>query len=429
MATKESLYKPYCQYCKYAEFAESEDPCNLCLSWPVNIDSRKPLCYDGSYTMPKSDMFYGYNALQRLKFALYEAEVNKLDYEYAENYLLSKGEFRAPGACSAFVYDGKLARNFDWFYDSLAEFVVKTPRTKDTYAVLGVCGGVNELSDAVVGGRRKTEAYRLAPFLMRDGMNEHGLVIEENVVPKDYGEVKPPKESSKKLVSCLMLNRFLLDHCKSAEEAVKTVKNDIQVYFATSLHKMDYELHYLIADEKNSYILEFVNGEPVIIDCKKDNVAPVITNFHVSGVDFNSNGTVYTPATSDATHDAIRTNNVSLHGAGLERYNMIRERMNEGNVDIWELLRDLRYTRMYSTNSRPSEPFWYTEYVSPNGLTVANRPEDFANVVEKTGMIFSHRARNDGLTWQTTHSAVYNIAQKSVDICTQESDEMFRFKV
>lgn len=35
-------YADYCPICKYKDLPEEEDPCNECLTNPVNEDSHKP---------------------------------------------------------------------------------------------------------------------------------------------------------------------------------------------------------------------------------------------------------------------------------------------------------------------------------------------------------------------------------------------------
>jgi hypothetical protein len=38
-------YDEYCDKCKHKDIPEDEDPCNECLTEPVNEDSRKPINY------------------------------------------------------------------------------------------------------------------------------------------------------------------------------------------------------------------------------------------------------------------------------------------------------------------------------------------------------------------------------------------------
>ena len=36
----------YCQTCKHKDSSPYQEPCNECLSNPVNVDSRKPVKYE-----------------------------------------------------------------------------------------------------------------------------------------------------------------------------------------------------------------------------------------------------------------------------------------------------------------------------------------------------------------------------------------------
>lgn len=45
MSEKEVYFNEYCNRCIYYSTAESMDPCDECLSQPVNEDSHKPLYF------------------------------------------------------------------------------------------------------------------------------------------------------------------------------------------------------------------------------------------------------------------------------------------------------------------------------------------------------------------------------------------------
>lgn len=57
MSEKEVYYHQYCPTCLYYGKAESEDPCDECLSQPVNEDSHKPYYYkqDGKKKRESAD--------------------------------------------------------------------------------------------------------------------------------------------------------------------------------------------------------------------------------------------------------------------------------------------------------------------------------------------------------------------------------------
>lgn len=43
---KEVYFDKYCKDCKWFKTDESEDPCDDCLTQPVNVDSHKPVNYE-----------------------------------------------------------------------------------------------------------------------------------------------------------------------------------------------------------------------------------------------------------------------------------------------------------------------------------------------------------------------------------------------
>ena len=44
---KEVYFNQYCPKCKHKDVPETEDPCNECLTEPVNEYSHKPVRFDG----------------------------------------------------------------------------------------------------------------------------------------------------------------------------------------------------------------------------------------------------------------------------------------------------------------------------------------------------------------------------------------------
>lgn len=39
-------YEKYCEKCKNSKKSPTDDPCNECLTHPVNDGSRKPVCFE-----------------------------------------------------------------------------------------------------------------------------------------------------------------------------------------------------------------------------------------------------------------------------------------------------------------------------------------------------------------------------------------------
>lgn len=369
-------------------------------------------------------------SLEKKKDYFYEAYYNDINYEFAKEYYEKKADPELIGACTSVRNGNFFGRNLDWVYNNQCEFVVHTPHIGDRYSSVGVAGGLSDLTEEFVSSGEYSDLYKILPFQLQDGINEKGVVANMNVVPKDKGSnVSIPTGTQEAEISALMLIRFILDNFETAESAVEYIKEHVKVYFTKTLHDMDYEIHYMVADDTSTYVLEFVDNETVIIEVSD---APYMTNFYIDGVIFNADGTVYTPATQDATHNAFDTNKVTEHGSGLERYNYIVENYSGSNskAGMRSLMNDLKYTKAYNTASEVSDPFWYTEYVGANNLTVSSPVSAFTDTVNYYGGIFASRTREDAVTtWQTTHSVVYDIDEKKAYIIVQEDGDEVDFKI
>lgn len=44
---KEVYFGEYCKKCKHFDKMEEEEPCHQCLEEPVNLDSHKPVRFEG----------------------------------------------------------------------------------------------------------------------------------------------------------------------------------------------------------------------------------------------------------------------------------------------------------------------------------------------------------------------------------------------
>ena len=124
-----------------------------------------------------------------------------------------------------------------------------------------------------------------------------------------------------------------------------------------------------------------------------------MTNFYIDGVQFNNNGSVYTPATQDETHNAMITNHITKYGEGLERYNILNNRIDTISdvAGMKGLMKDIFFTNAYAEN--PDENSWYTELVGARGLTCASSVEEYLPVMEIFYEMYIHRDRNIKETW------------------------------
>lgn len=347
---------------------------------------------------------------------LYEFWYNNIDYSMQ---LLDRGKF---GACSV-VRKGKyVGRKFDWLYDDSVSCIIRAPRFGSRYASYGI-GRHSTVTEKLLQNNPHHPDLRVLPNYIVDGINEFGLFANSNVTPLDYGaEDTVPEIEARDSVENLGLVRYILDHFKTAREAIDYIKNYVVVYPSKHLVENGETLHFLLADAEDTYVLEFIHGKVVELDAK------FMTNFNLYAVEPNDDGTLYTPESQDEAHDAVRTNGVQSHGTGLERYNLIAQAYPNLNTkqDFENLLRGLNYTRAYLSSPNPSSPFWYTEAVGKD-LVVNSPVEDFTPVVNTMDEYYRNRQRGDNKTWQSVHTVIYDLETKKMFVKTQEKEKEIEF--
>lgn len=352
----------------------------------------------------------------------------KFDYptlDYAGAYKHFAEEQNAPtNACSTLRNGNFVGRQLDWLYSNMADVVVRTPHTAQYKKVIGTAGGMSNITEAYIQAHSTSEKYKLIPFYLQDGINEDGLFACMNVVPTDYGvNTAIPTGTQEVEINALMLVRFVLDRFSTASEAANYIKEHCKVFFPVELHQDNYETHIFLTSGNTSYAVEFINNATEIVDIS---ATPYMTNFHRYGVTLNADNTVMTPATGDA----IEVNGITEYGQGLERFNIIASGI-DGVTDkakMRVLLDELTYTRMYSTNPDYANPEWLTELVGGD-LKVNSAVSAFADATSAAGQAYTDRDRNNPKTWQTTHSVIYDLANKTMSICFQEDSAEYTFDI
>lgn len=388
----------------------------------------------GELPVTIEDKYGYYDDIAKAKDYLYIVHYNALDYHYALNYYKRGGDFSI-GGCSSIRNGNWYGRNLDWMYGERAEFVVYVPQIGLRNGSIGVAGGLSALTDSFVKSGEYSSLYKIVPFQMYDGVNEHGVFANMNVVPLDKGSnVTQPLGDTVDEICATMLVRYILDYFAAAKTAVEFIRDHVKVYFPEALHEMEYELHFMVGDEKNTYILEFVDNRTVIIDVSESSNSILagkqyITNFYMDQVVLNSDGKVYTPETQTETENAIDTNKITPRGSGLERYNYIVEDYWKGSDKdgMRQILDNLKFTRTYSTSPSFASPIWYTEYVG--NLKVNSKPEEFVPLIQYWGEKFADRSRATEETWQTVHSSVYDIKERKLYLVTQEDGKELTFSL
>lgn len=349
--------------------------------------------------------------VNKIRDYVWEATYSHTDEEWAIDWL-ENHEINHEAQCSAIFNPTTRTfyRNYDWKYNKQISFITHIAAQNKSHAVDG-CSTLMFLKETSTPYLKDydNEYYRILPFLLLDGKNDAGLMACANVVPTDNGEnVTVPQVEQQVRLNGLMVVRYVLDHFTGAHEAAEWLRDYASIWFHDDFEAMGYECHYMIADATGDYVIvELQNNEVVILDEDTD-VAPCMTNFILNNVVFNEDGTVYTPGTQDATHNASLTNHITDHGAGLERYNMLIKNFTGDEDD----LSIVKYSNAYTLPE--DENYWYTEFVGdypmlpePIELTVSSTPEQYAPIVEYVKNLWDERSRDTGDCWHTVHSCVY----------------------
>ena len=349
---------------------------------------------------------------------LYDIDYETLDYGYAAEHIDGVGASEA-GGCSVLRVGNIIGRKFDWHDDYRATFIVRTKNSKGRYASVGA-GGIDELTVQAVDARDISDAYKLLPFRVVDGVNEMHLFAEANVVPTRNNTATTPSVEYRERVNARMLVRYILDHFASVDEAVNYLRNYVSIIMSESLHEMGYESHYMIADSTKCVVLEVINNAIVVVD------SDISTNFHVGGVSLLADGSVYTNA--DAPGHVPTSIGIDEYGSGLERWNELVERKGtSGTIPAMrDTMEELNYSNAYTKTL--GDGFWYSEFVGLIGgvdISVDTPTTDtaFVSRINAAKAAWQVHTKDDSLMWISTHSAVYNIEDASLLISVQEDGE------
>ena len=352
--------------------------------------------------------------------ASFTAPKKLADYLYYMEYtdyvpnLMTGEQVKTGFACSAVRNGNFYGRNLDLDYADVPEFVIKVDAKEGRYASIGLStsyalkstNGVDKVSE---------DQWLAMPNMTFDGINENGVAMNCNVAPAidlDFATLLSTNYG-KPRIHAVSVVRYVLDHAKSAAHGVDLLKNmDIYGGYGT------WGLHWMLSDEKETYIIECIDGELVA----RNNTDNIMTNFYVN----------YAPNTPYAKHIAKTGQTVAgktykdfpiltPHACGVERYAILKEHYAEGGKSaegMSRLMERVKYTKSYEADT---EPFWYTEFTEGN-LTIANAPMDFKAVIQSSIDTYKLHDRNiqPNNFWQTWHTAVYDLKNRTLRLNIQE---------
>ena len=299
----------------------------------------------------------------------------------AEMYYKWRGGINSAGGCSAVRRGGYLSRNFDFPFDDRAEFVVRMSASTKRFASVGVAQVGTNLTEAIVTSGKPSRWYKALPGATVDGINSEGVVAEINVVDGDPATSGWHTNVTSDAIHPLAAIRWILDNATNAYQAATYLAANIRFPQGWAQN-----FHYMVADAEKTYIVE--NGTVTDGDEYHEPDEPVtMTNFQLSKFPWD--------------------------GMGMERFGLLLGGANITNA--W-------YTRAYR---RETNPPWVS---------------DLAEVLAYTNAIFDAWAAHDkeyfrGKTnngipwWQTVHTSIYDITNRTLRISVQETDDWYTFAV
>lgn len=369
--------------------------------------------------------------LQKLREYLYYVEFTEWDYEKAMEYF--KEHYPTQGACSSVRNGRYYGRNFDWFYDESASFVVRAKATNGHHASVGIAGGSPLLTKEIAESGEWNDYYEMIPFITVDGINDCGVACNTNVVPTgDKGHTTGTNTGAEQTMCTMMIVRYVLDYADSAADAIEKILNVNWYALSGEGAIQAQELHCMIADASSTYVVEFVeNAVKVFSDVDDEypdipNDMPIMTNFYYDGWDGNI-------VTGFDVEGGISPEDTTLtaHAEGTERYEIIKSGF--AGLTTREAMTSMMKSVWYTHAFDPEEdPFWYSELVGETDtfgdLTICNNKSDFDGIKAYVIDLFNNRQR-DGKTWQTVHTSIIDMENKTLTVYAQESDDGYGFTV
>lgn len=343
--------------------------------------------------------------------------------------------------CSTAREGNFYGRNFDFPFSKAVDIVVHTTCSgclTPRYYSVGVASCNQLWTSDYIEHQSFTELdYAILPFALIDGINEKGVVCNCNVVPaKDLAGttqvITPERNDNTREVYYQFLVRYILDNAYSAKHAISLLEtsviitSNIRTEPGEKGFHVDYdgiepggcELHYMIADKDDTYIVEFVNNKLVVHEFNGADKDKIMTNYYLS-----------MPYTR--------------HAAGVERYNILREKLARSTInkaeDMVDLMKQVKFSNCYRYPSISGEggfeKIWFSDMIGDiiHFLDAEQYFEDnpdqkdaLRKYMKKEADIIDSRDRThtgDECPWITIHTSIFDIEKKCMTIYTQENYE------
>ena len=375
------------------------------------------------------------------------------DYDVEGGMAIYEQRVFPQGMCTEVRKGDFVGRNLDWYINCDASAIIKVNAKNiedaasldpekfvcSRFASLGMCGCNPAFNNEMASEGKYDDIYALLPFATCDGINENGVYIGVNVTATGETSTDPAKwktgewglganstaKEEGKLTLCVTyLVRAILDHATSVEHA-KELINSINWYEPDNFPSpgQTQAFHFLIADATSSTVCEFIDGAPVFVDAEDINepgYGTIMTNFN----------------------NALMARDVPIYqnsGCGYERFDLIKAQYpaadveEDGMMAIEKMMKSVWYSNAY-TKAIGADDFWFSEqYDASNekfhagnlytkGKEMWNDPDFVAHVKEGQAK-FNDRSlwhKTDCDLWYTTHTSIYDLKEKCVDVLVHE---------
>lgn len=398
---------------------------------------------------PEPEKIYQAYEIKKFDDNPYLAEVwwgDDYDFETARMFLNDLYKPDNAGGCSSWRKGDFHGRNIDWVMRDYATMIIHMPRGKNVkYASVSLLAGEPAATKSLIDDNTviPAELRNILAAVVVDGMNEKGVAINHNVVPYEGADYE-----NSGYITSVMLCRYILDNCASAEEA-KELLESTSVTQALVETVYDYS-HFMVSDPDCSYVFEWIDGEfvPTKFEAKGDNyVSPkgqnaIMTNYFVDKAEEYGLG----------TQDFFKNH---IYGAGVERSRIIDEQLKSANTatDHLNICKKVWYrqycygksgwytesTGGYGYDENINKAYYYqgddinyldTENIYDAAKAYDSSPEmqAYFEDFKANGNIISP----DNYYWYTQHSVVYDLKNLKGYLIMQEglfSDKVVEFGV
>lgn len=359
-----------------------------------------------------------YSRIKKVQPYFYEMDFNSVDYKFGAEWI--EKNYEGSGCKCTIVSSGNyIGRNLDEHYDNSASILIRVAGGNGTYSSIGMVSGTPRVTQDLLDSGRYDDILKVIPFFTTDALNDQGLFCGINLLTAEASKGKTtgttPTVEERERICLTMLPRYIVDHYASIDDAIADITNYISVYAPTAEAFSNMEFHFFLRDSTKAVILEFVNNAIYTKEVGTEAEYPaVMANFYVNGVTPNEDNTITRNTDSDTN-----TNGVTPYGQGIERHNVAVSGLSGATTldGMKSLMQSLFYTNAYTLE----ENKWYTEFVGGD-LKVTSPAEDFADILSAAAAAYASRDRNNPITWQTIHSAVYDLDNNCIVVSVQEQN-------